>query len=198
VAYFQELLPQFQGSKYEAAAAALACLPAAAAAADACFLDASGPVVAVGNPHALQAATDAATGEATVAAEGGQAAPMAAVRALLGLLKPWKKGPLNIFGVSIDTEWRCDKSPPHIFLRIHARGLRLLVFVSSFTQSCVVCANRGATIFRFQVPFALACALVGVLRLLLSRALSRSDWKWDRVQPHLGVSLTGKAVLDVG
>jgi hypothetical protein len=129
VAYFQELLPQFQGSKYEAAAAALACLPAAAAAADACFLDASGPVLAVGNPHALQAAPDAAYD----AAEGGQAAPMAAVRALLGLLKPWKKGPLNIFGVSIDTEWRCGKSPPLIFLCIHGRGLRLLVFVSSFT-----------------------------------------------------------------
>jgi hypothetical protein len=137
VAYFQELLPQFQGSKYEAAAAALACLPAAAAAADACFLDASGPVLAVGNPHALQAAPDpaydAAPDAATVAAEGGQAAPMAAVRALLGLLKPWKKGPLNIFGVSIDTEWRCGKSPPLIFLCIHGRGLRLLVFVSSFT-----------------------------------------------------------------
>ena len=26
----------------------------------------------------------------------------------------------------------------------------------------------------------------------------RSDWKWDRIEPHLGVSLEGKVVADIG
>ena len=31
-----------------------------------------------------------------------------ALRHILWLLKPWRKGPLNIFGVEIDAEWRSD------------------------------------------------------------------------------------------
>jgi len=126
VAYFQELLPQFQGGKYEAAAAAFAALPSSVFSPPAKYLDADGAVVTVGSKSVLlrqqeqqrkqqlagsgdaSSTTDAAlTSESygnTHIAE--DAPPMDAVHNLLGLLRPWKKGPLNIFGVDIDTEWR--------------------------------------------------------------------------------------------
>ena len=132
VAYFQELLPQFQGGKYEAAAAAFAALPPAVFEPSANYLDADGAVVTVGSSHALlhqqeqQSGTGTGAGAGTgttpinTATSANSAAlesngnadysadvpPMEAVRTLLGLLKPWKKGPLNLFGVNIDTEWR--------------------------------------------------------------------------------------------
>ena len=126
VAYFQELLPQFQGGKYEAAAAAFAALPPAVFEPSANYLDADGAVVTVGSSHALlhqqeqQSGTGTGTTPANTATSANSAAsesngnadysadvpPMEAVRTLLGLLKPWKKGPLNLFGVNIDTEWR--------------------------------------------------------------------------------------------
>jgi len=126
VAYFQELLPQFQGGKYEAAAAAFAALPLSVFQPSANYMDADGAVVTVGSSYALlhqkeqQSGTGTGTTPANTATSANSAAsesngnadnstdvpPMEAVRTLLGLLKPWKKGPLNLFGVNIDTEWR--------------------------------------------------------------------------------------------
>jgi hypothetical protein len=119
-------LPQFQGGKYEAAAAAFAALPSSVFSPPAKYLDADGAVVTVGSKSELLRQQEqqrkqqlagsgdtSSTPDAALASESNgnadnnrDAPPMDAVHSLLGLLRPWKKGPLNIFGVDIDTEWR--------------------------------------------------------------------------------------------
>jgi len=110
---FASLLPQFQGSKYEQAALALTKLQTLTAS----KVVTSESFLTIGDEAADLGGSDETTKEQ--------------LHAFLKMMRPWKKGPLRLFGVDIDTEWR-------------------------------------------------------------------SDWKWDRIKPHIGCSLRGKAVADIG
>ena len=88
----------------------------------------SEPTLAIGRgPSGAAGAADGAVAGAVAGAAGQceeQCEELAnegereALASLLELLKPWKKGPLRLFGVDIDTEWRSDwkwdRLAPHV------------------------------------------------------------------------------------
>ena len=49
-----------------------------------------------------------------------------ALRNSLQVLHPWRKGPFSLFGVPIDSEWRCDFKWQRIAPHIKLDGLRIL------------------------------------------------------------------------
>jgi hypothetical protein len=99
VSFFHSLLRQFQGGSYEAAALMLhelyspsspSALSIAKANKDCSFFDANSPTLSIGD-----AAVDLVSEE-----------ERSKIASFLTQMKPWKKGPLNLFGTEIDTEWR--------------------------------------------------------------------------------------------
>lgn len=65
-------------------------------------------------PSSIDISSQVRIGEASDANDGEQAR----IKGLLSQLMPWRKGPFELFGVTIDTEWRSDwkwdRVQPHI------------------------------------------------------------------------------------
>jgi tRNA (mo5U34)-methyltransferase len=66
-----------------------------------------------------------ATGEAVVV-EGNGAVDQAALQGSLMLFHPWRKGPFELFGVKVDTEWRSNLKWRRIADKIDFRGKSIL------------------------------------------------------------------------
>jgi len=110
---------------------------------------------------------------------GAGAADPDAVRAALMELHPWRKGPLRLGGVTIDTEWRADRKwarvAPHVDLagarvldigcgngyyglRMLGAGAKLVVGVDPtvlFVMQWLACRHFGGDLPSFVLPMAL-------------------------------------------
>jgi len=84
-------------------------------------------------------ATDISTGEAE------------RIRYLLQQLKPWRKGPFNIHGIEIDTEWRSDW-----------KWQRVLPHISDLTQRYVLDVGCGSGYHLWRMRGAGAKCVVGI------------------------------------
>ncbi len=59
-------------------------------------------------PPLVPSQVDVTTGVTVGAAADGDPGALATLEAALGQLIPWRKGPMTLFGVTIDAEWRSD------------------------------------------------------------------------------------------
>ena len=83
--------------------------------------------------------------------------PTAQLRSLLMELHPWRKGPYDIFGINIDTEWRSDW-----------KWLRLQDHISPLNQRLVLDVGCGNGYHCWRMLGAGARAVIGIDPALLS------------------------------
>ncbi|MDO7672463.1 MAG: DUF1698 domain-containing protein, partial [OM182 bacterium] len=72
-------------------------------------------------------------------------------RAQLEAFIPWRKGPFELFGVGIDTEWRCD-----------LKWARLESAISSLAGRCVLDVGSGNGYYAYRMAGAGAKQVLGI------------------------------------
>ena len=92
-------------------------------------------------------------------------ADLAPLEQVLQALMPWRKGPFNLFGIELDSEWRCD-----------LKWQRVAPHVSSLTGRHILDVGSGNGYYGWRMKAAGAATVAGI------------DPSWLSVVQHLAIN----------